>query len=450
LITAARSRLGPFAWAIPPFLALLATYVPDVGHGFIKDDFSWIRTSRISDARDLAAVFARDNGFYRPLVSLTFALDYGVFALRPRAYGLTNLALLLADAALLVALARALRMPPGTALFAAAVWALNPHGIPMAVLWISGRTALLLTLFALLAARAAVQGRAALAALWTLAALLSKEEAVLLPFVLLAWGLCLGRPAVKRAWLPLVALGPYFLLRARTAAYLPQTAPAFYRPSLEPGVILRNVLEYADRACTFGVLAVLLGWLLVWRRPRLGGLERSWILLGAIWLAGGYGLTVFLPVRSSLYACFPSVGAALVAAACAQGLWLASEGRRRRLAVAAAVVPLVLVPIHRSRAVRWVRPAELTRQALADLAAAPAAPGTVAVLHDVAGGRASLANAFGTLIADAVSLYAGDEAARVWIEPPPPDWEGAGLRPPQPGEAVRHLFLRDGRLVLVR
>jgi hypothetical protein len=437
----------PRAWALPPLAALLLTYLPDVGHGFIKDDFAWIRSSRVSGAHDLAALFGRDNGFYRPLVSLSFALDHAVFALQPRAYGLTNLALLLVDAALLVALGRALRMPSWTALFAAAVWALNPHGIPMAVLWISGRTALLLTLFAVLAAWAMARDRPALAALWTLAAMLCKEEAVLLPLILMAWSLRLGAPAPKRAWIPFLALVPYFVLRSQTAAYLPQTAPAFYRPSLEPLVVLRNVLEYADRACTFGALAVLLGSLLVWRRPRLGPLERSWVVLGAIWLVGGYGLTVFLPVRSSLYACFPSVGAALAAAACARGLWLAAEGRRRRLAVAAAVVPFVLVPVHWSRAVRWVRPAELTRQVLADLAAAPPAPGTVAVLHDVAGGRASLSNAFGTLIVDAVCLSSGDEGARVWIEPPPPDWEGAGLRPPQPGEPVRHFALRQGRLI---
>jgi hypothetical protein len=438
------------AWALPPLAALLLTYLPDVGHGFVKDDFAWIRASRVSAPADLAALFGRDNGFYRPLVSLSFALDHAAFALRPRAYGLTNLALLLADAALLLALGRALRMPATTALFTAAVWALNPHGIPMAVLWISGRTALLLTLFALLAARAMARGRPLAAAAWTLAALLCKEEAVLLPPILLAWSFRLDPPAPRRGWIPFLAVAPYFLLRSQTAAYLPQTAPAFYRPSLEPLVVVRNALEYADRACTFGAVAVLLGALLAWRRPRLGPLERSWVVLGAIWLVGGYGLTVFLPVRSSLYAVFPSVGAALAAAACAQGLWLAAGDRRRRLQVAAAILPFVLVPIHWSRAARWVRPADLTRQVLADLAAAPPAPGTVSVLHDVAGGRASLSNAFGTLVTDAVCLTTGDEAARVWIEPPPPDWEGAGLRPPQPGEPARHFTLREGRLELVR
>jgi hypothetical protein len=450
LIAFPRSRLAPYAWVLPPLVAVLLVYLPDVGHGFIKDDFAWIRASRISGARDLLALFGKDNGFYRPLVSLTFAVDHRLFGLHPFGYGLTNLVLLLADAGLLVALGRTLGMPAGTAVFAAAVWTLDPHGIPMAVLWISGRTALVLTLFALLSAVAFVRGRPGLAACCALAAMLAKEEAVLLPLVLLAWSRRLPQP-VKRAWLPLLALIPYLLLRARTGAYLPFTAPAFYRPSLDPALVARNVFEYADRACTFGVLVVLLACLLCWRRPRLDGpLERSWVVLGVIWLVAGYGLTVFLPVRSSLYACFPSVGSALAAAACAQSVWNASPDSRRRLRAAAVIVPLLLVPIHWSRAARWVRPAELTERTLADLASAPPAPGVVVVLHDAPGGRASLSNAFGTLIEDAVRSFAGDETARVWIDPPPPDWEGAGLRPPEPGQPARHFVLRNGRLVLVR
>ena len=87
-------------------------------------------------------------------------------------------------------------------------------------MWISGRTALLLTLFAVLAAIAAARGRPAAAALLAFAAMLSKEEAVLLPVALLVI-LALAAPerlpaeaqAVSRAkagWRPVVLGGIYF------------------------------------------------------------------------------------------------------------------------------------------------------------------------------------------------------------------------------------------------
>ena len=88
-------------------------------------------------------------------------------------------------AAAIACLARVLQLPTGACLFAAGVWLMNFHGINMAVLWISGRTALLLTLFAVLAAIAAARGRPAAAAILAFAAMLSKEEAVLLPVVLI-------------------------------------------------------------------------------------------------------------------------------------------------------------------------------------------------------------------------------------------------------------------------
>jgi hypothetical protein len=154
-----------------------------------------------------------------------------------------------------------------------------------------------------------------------------------------------------------------------------------------------------------------------------------------------------LPVRSSLYAGLPSVGVSIMAAAVAIALWRAASDRARRVAVVTAVVlPFALMPIYWSRAWRWVRPAELAVRVLDDLRALQPRPGETIVLHDAQGARANLSSAFGTLFGDAAELWFGPQV-RVWIEPPPPQWEQAGLRPPAPGEAVRHAVLRDGRLV---
>lgn len=170
----------PWIWSGLLVAALLAIYGPGIGRGFIKDDFVWIAQNRTEGPADLLVPFLQAPDFYRPVVALSFAADWRLFGVEPLGYGLTNLALLLAAAVALGRLAVALGLPRGGAFAAAAVWSLNFHGINMALLWISGRTSLLATLFALLAAGAFVRQRPQ-AAGWALLAMLSKEEAVLLP-----------------------------------------------------------------------------------------------------------------------------------------------------------------------------------------------------------------------------------------------------------------------------
>ena len=50
---------------------MIAAYLADLGRGFIKDDFAWILGSRTAGPLGFIDLFGRDNGFYRPLVSLT-------------------------------------------------------------------------------------------------------------------------------------------------------------------------------------------------------------------------------------------------------------------------------------------------------------------------------------------------------------------------------------------
>ena len=122
----------------------------------------------------------------------------------------------------------------------------------MSLLWISGRTALLLTLFSLLAAHAVVSKRFWLGAVWTMLAMLSKEEAVLLPFMLTSWaGLAAwideglpGRDAVKeafaRTWTLVVPLLAYTAVRIQTDAWTPSTAIEAYRFTFDLARVTRN------------------------------------------------------------------------------------------------------------------------------------------------------------------------------------------------------------------
>src|SRR5258706_5272451 len=243
--------------AVVIILALLgAIYLPDLGHGFVKDDYGWIAASRVQSLPDLVHLFTANVGFYRPLVSTTFAVDHALWGLNPEGYALTNVALLLADTVLLLLLARRLRLPPAAALFGVAVWVFNFHGVNMAVLWISGRTALLLCLFGQASTLAFLNNRYMAAALLAFAAMLCKEEAVVLPALFLTLDLThvpernnagRGGHVVLRSLPLLAALGLYGFLRVHSGAFAPLDAPDYYRFTLAPRAVLRNIAQYFDR-----------------------------------------------------------------------------------------------------------------------------------------------------------------------------------------------------------
>jgi hypothetical protein len=146
---------------------------------------------------------------------------------------------------------------------------------------------------------------------------------------------------------------------------------------------------------------------------------------GVIWLAGGYAVTVFLPVRSSLYACFPSIGACLVAAEICSRLWMASSAARRRVALWSVVlVPIVCAPIYIARNRRWTDLADFSTVALTDLATATASvpAGSQLLLVDDPRRRINFSSTFGTLIGDAVVLKTGRQFV-VRVESPRTDAE---------------------------
>jgi len=494
-------RLAPGFAAL--VLLLLVIYGPGIGHGFVKDDVAWIATNHVSTFNDLRALAARSNGFYRPLVAASFAIDRAVYGLEPFGYGLTNLLLLIGSAAALAWMARGVGLTAVAAVLAAAIWALNLHGIHMAVLWLSGRTELWLTLCAFISAGALVRNRPILAGIAALGAMLAKEEAVMLPLMLAGWAWVLSplgaplqgasgavardaaaadaaradtavshagvaaatavqgaaadrvREVVRLTWPAWIALAVYLALRSRTGAYTPGNTPWFYQFTLDLPHLITNAGEYLDRACTFSSLAVFVAVALAWRVPSFSPRERRLAVLALLWLIGGYALTLFLPVRSSLYACFPSAGVAIFAAALIDSIWMRSPaGAARRRLLAAIALPVLLVPVYWSRNERWVELADLgadtfaaVRQVVRETPDASHVPHLV--FQDDRGTRRSLLNTYGALLPTAVTLAAG-RPIPVWLEPPPDDWRGSDLVRPTPSQSpIVRLTLRDERLVRV-
>ena len=77
-------------------------------------------------------------GFFRPFVSLSFYVNHLLFGAEPMGYALTNVVLVIAIAAAFVRLAEGFGFGRGPALFGAALWMFNMHGIGMSLTWISG------------------------------------------------------------------------------------------------------------------------------------------------------------------------------------------------------------------------------------------------------------------------------------------------------------------------
>jgi hypothetical protein len=452
-------------------LWVLVIYGPGIGHGFVKDDVAWVSANRISSLQDLQDLAHRSNGFYRPLVAASFAIDRAIYGIEPFGYGVTNLLLLIASAAALIWMARGVGLSPLAAVIASAIWICNFHGIHMAVLWLSGRTELWLVLCAFVSAGAVARRQPVVAGIAVFGALLAKEEAVMLPAMLAGWTVVLADcqsgarwyhrayAVARRTWLTWIALGVYVVLRSRTAAYTPATSPWFYHFTFDPFRVITNAGEYLDRACTFSLIAVALCAVLAWSRPTLTPLVRRCLPLALIWLIGGYALTVFLPVRSSLYACLPSAGVTILAAAIVTSL-----PYQRRMLVAIAV-PVLLLPVYWSRNERWVELADLghdtfqmVRQIVRDTPSVSRIDFT-----DDRDTRRSLLNTYGALLPPAVALAAG-RPIPVWLDPPPDDWQGSELVPPpvtpptaggsasaqpsRPPSAV--VQLKDDRLVRLR
>lgn len=422
-----RSSLLPSAILVA---ILIAIYGPGIGKGFVKDDVVWVGANQVTSWSDVRALLFRTDGFYRPVVGATFALDRAIYGLEPFGFGATNLSLLLLGAAMLAYVSTTLGLPTTMAIVTAGVWALNFHAVNMAVLWLSGRTALCVVIAALLAAASVVKQKPISAGVAALVAMLAKEEAVMLPLILSGWAWVLvsdlpspqasaGRAwratadhVVRLTWPTWTALPIYLVLRGQTAAMTPMTAPDPYRFVLSPGALAGNALEYLDRSCTFSLLVLVLAHLIAWQRPVLTPTLRRVLLLAGFWFIGTFALTIFVPNRSSLYALLPSVAPAMVTGFLLQQLWDdASPVTHRRLVAAAVILPVLLLPVYWSRNVRWIEIAELSSDTFAAIQRVTREHPNVdrLLFRDDESTRRSFAGAYDQLLPVAVRLAAGRE-----------------------------------------
>jgi tetratricopeptide (TPR) repeat protein len=174
-------------------LAVVGVYMQALGGPFLWDDRLLVIDAPLVEQGAALGDYLRHPfwtsvgarheslSYYRPLVTLSFALDHRLHGSNPGGYHLTNLVLHLACALLLLAQLRRVGVRPAVATLLTVTWALLPR-LAEAAAWISGRTDVLATAFvlaALLAWSPALPRRWLAAGLFTLG-LFAKESALAL------------------------------------------------------------------------------------------------------------------------------------------------------------------------------------------------------------------------------------------------------------------------------
>lgn len=209
---------------LPVFLSLFVlgflAYANAIGHPFVHDDVVFIsQNSRIADF-DLKNIFLKAGGlytgstlinvYYRPLLEAVYRLVYRLFGLNPYGYHLVNILLHIGNSFLVYHIVRILvqryeilkqrehSLPAGRqgiALAAAAAFLIHPVQTE-AVACISGVSNLLLALLFLSSFLSYLSSAYGLSLTFFFLSLLAKEQAVILPFLLMFYQACF--PAASR------------------------------------------------------------------------------------------------------------------------------------------------------------------------------------------------------------------------------------------------------------
>jgi hypothetical protein len=290
---------------------------------FLGDDFGLVQHLHDLPAERLLSYFATDwtEGMYgvvldelRPVLAFTYWLDARLHGpIDVSGYHVTNLALHLLNALLVLAIARSIAPgESGFALLAAALFALMPsHAEPIS--WISGRVDSLAAVFHLGAFLCFVRFRLGNHPAWLFGALLiftgglfAKQSLVTFPLLLLAFDLLWpgsggspGSRSIMRLWphIPFVVLaGSYLAFRHAlfgnavredllTAAAIKEfiVRQHFYGRELMPTAnSWPRLLKVVAEVLTLGMVAICGRWLLA-QRPASPYVVARLLFFGAAW-----------------------------------------------------------------------------------------------------------------------------------------------------------------------
>jgi hypothetical protein len=384
------NRLSYFA--IPLFTALL--FLPSIGHGFIHDDFLHLYSAAY-DTLWHGLTKATGGPFYAPITWLTFKLNWMMWGLNPAAFAAVNLAIHITNIILLNRLALSLYQSAVAARWAAIGFALLYPANSWAIMWISTRAHLLVTLFFLAALLSTVwyaetkrHKSLAFTAIVVFAtlSLFSKESGITVPISI---ALVLYNQRITRkekfisrsgviglfAVLSIILL-LYLGIRGQSGAIpVNFSHRQWYSYLLEPKILLENLLRYGWR--TYGLLGILAGAIAL--SSYLGGYAPNRISISKFQII--FSLTLFfttiapfilLPGRSGIYTYLPGTAAALLLSAAVRTWYQPSlEPRPRPDLITTSPIILVVVIyccLTMGQSLRWMKMAEVNTRVLQQIA----------------------------------------------------------------------------------
>jgi len=208
--------------------------------GYVADDFTILQAITEGRHADLLRdAFPAGRGtYFRPLVMFSLALEHAITT-SPLLHHFINLAAHLAAGALVFAIGRALRSTTLSSFVAGLAFLVHPI-VAYDVNWISGRTDVFTTLFALLSLWAFLTGRAGISIGALVLALASKEVAVVTPLCAVALSLLQQDETARKRRRGLLSTQA-----AITLGWLGLLYVRFYRsaPDPEAGPHLTSILK---------------------------------------------------------------------------------------------------------------------------------------------------------------------------------------------------------------
>ena len=350
------------------FICLLAIvltiliYAPRVGKGFVSDDFNWLANTARDGKVNLFRPFIETTGFYRPLVGVSFGIQYLMSGLNPGPYGMFNLLLHLLNIVLVTTILSRDESIGRFSPAAVILFAMNAKADRMAVGWNSSRTMLLSVFFLLLTfyfyqklnprrphppgseRRLFLKSMIGFSFLCSLfcheASIAAPAFILFLNFIAVEMG---GRSLnwktrLDAAFESISMFAPpltlYFLIRIHSNAITPFNAPAYYQYAGSPFVWVRNLIEYVLRAGTLDIslLVILLILNLVLGEKIRAEVNKNIFIKGISWFFFLLSPMLFLSVRSDLYVYFAQIGLHIAFLAIAVPLWRNLAGKTKFIA----------------------------------------------------------------------------------------------------------------------
>lgn len=354
---AGRSSLARLLTLVAILLSATIVFRVGMTYFFAQDDFLFLsRLAQVQTADDAVRLFLRSDHFYRPVARvMMLGIPFAAFGASALGYHLFNLGLHLISSTLVYRMLRRLGSRPGVAAFGMGIYTFYPANFTP-VLWISGIQELSVTLFVLLSClvyfswlrRPRDLWRFGLALIAYLAALLSKETAILLPVWLAVTphlitlpgargGSAVRSVALSQVAFGLVAVG-YLIIRGIKADVTGEGGP--YIISLAWDSVWSNLRHYAldlyglagyewDLSIPLSIVAV--GGLAL--AALVPGMDRRRLATGVLWVFCFLSPSLALLNRHySYYFSLATIGVVIILSAVGDYVYgvVSERGRRGR------------------------------------------------------------------------------------------------------------------------